>query len=338
MNKIPDEDFKRARKKGEDPRLIERLCAVNSVIELDGDIQTAAKIVRRCPNSIRDWVIRYEEDGLEGLLDLSRSGRPPKIPWKKMKKIIKSMSAIEGLTPARLQQYILERIKTGLHITTVRKILHAHYKSPKSTTLVHINRTGMGDVLEWQRHIKRVISRMEYLGFTVFVIDASFFSHDVMRGRKLWGDVGERIYAPYTGSHKKIVVYGGITNGGDRLFRTYDHANAHTFVQFLTEMHRAFGKILIIADKAAPHTSVLVKKFVGENKEIRIEYFPTGTPQLNAIEEVWNKAKRNLAVSEYYPTFEDMKHTISEYFRTTAIRLGVYKYLYRRLEYMLKDF
>ena len=39
-----------------------------------------------------------------------------------------------------------------------------------------------------------------------------------------------------------------------------------------------------------------------------------------------------LLVSEYYETFEDLRTAVSEYFRTTAIRLGIYRHLFRMVE------
>ena len=68
-------------------------------------------------------------------------------------------------------------------------------------------------------------------------------------------------------------------------------------------------------------------------QEIRILYFPKGSPHLNAVEECWNQDKRMLLVSEYHKTFSDMRHAASTYYRTiTRFNLELLKYANRKIE------
>ena len=56
-----------------------RLRAIASVIE---DQQLRAKIAQRAavdPQTLRDWVERYNNEGVDGLKDKPRSGRPQKL-------------------------------------------------------------------------------------------------------------------------------------------------------------------------------------------------------------------------------------------------------------------
>ena len=56
--------------------------------------------------------------------------------------------------------------------------------------------------------------------------DEAFFIHDTVSGRKYWSPRGKRIAVPYTGSHKKVTVYGAIAKDGKQFFRTYDRFDA----------------------------------------------------------------------------------------------------------------
>ena len=48
-------------------------------------------------------------------------------------------------------------------------------------------------------------------------------------------------------------------------------------------------------DRATPHCSKITKKFLDENKDItRLEYFPVGSPEFNAVEECWRQGKYNI--------------------------------------------
>ncbi len=72
---------------------------------------------------------------------------------------------------------------------------------------------------------------MEEEEFTI--VDEAFFVHDITSGSKHWSPRGERIIMPYTGGHRRIVVYGAIVKDGRQFFRTHDRFDAHTFAAYL---------------------------------------------------------------------------------------------------------
>ena len=140
-----------------------------------------------------------------------------------------------------------------------------------------------------------------------------------------------------TGSHRKITVYGSLARDGRQFFRTYDRFNASTFLLYLKEMQKHFGKVAVITDRASPHRSRLVRKFLRANRNVRILYFPKGSPHLNAVEECGHQGKRILLVSEYYRTFSDMCRVVSTYYRTTRFNLELLKYANRRTELICRN-
>ena len=79
---------------------------------------------------------------------------------------------------------------------------------------------------------------------------------------------------PYTGSHKKVTVYGAIAKDGRQFFRTYDRFDAPTFIEYLKAMQRHFGKVVAVVDRASPHRAKLVRKLLRENKNIKLIYLP----------------------------------------------------------------
>ena len=193
--------------------------------------------------------------------------------------------------------------------------------SPKESQRVHINRAGKKAVQNWQYRFKKQVPRLEKDGFIPVMGDEAFFIHDTVSGRKYWPLRGKRIAVPYTGSHKKVTVYGAIAKDGKQFFRTYDRFDAPTFIEYLKAMQRHFGKVVAVVDRASPHRAKLVRKLLRENKNIKIIYLPKGSPYLNAVEECWHQGKRVLLVSEYYKTFTDMCSAISTYYRTARFTL-----------------
>src|SRR6476661_1976716 len=83
----------------------------------------------------------------------------------------------------------------------------------------------------------------------------------------------------------------------------YSVFNQETFLKYLKELLRKFGKII---------------------------YFPKGSSEFNAVEECWRQGKYDLLVSKYYPKFEDFRHVIADYYnRTRRFKLNIVNYLSR---------
>ena len=73
----------------------------------------------------------------------------------------------------------------------------------------------------------------------------------------------------------------------------------------------------------------LQDRFLDTNKDtIRLEYFPVGSPEFNAVEECWRQGKYYI-LSNYYSNFKNLKYTITRYYRTKRFQLDITKYLLR---------
>jgi transposase len=94
-------------------------------------------------------------------------------------------------------------------------------------------------------------------------------------------------------------------------------------------LQRKFRKLILFLDRATQHyRSIKVRKHLEENKDfIRVEYFPKGSPELNAVEGCWKQGKDDLLVSKYDPKFQNLRKAIAEYYRTKRFRLDITNYL-----------
>ena len=200
--------------------------------------------------------------------------------------------------------------------------------SPKTPELVHRSKADEETIRRWQRNAKRQISRLEREGFTTVIQDESIFVDAPIVGRKYWSAVGTPITVTYRGNRRRTVAYGAIATDGRRFFRTYDKFDGPTFLRYLKELRSHFGKVLVIMDGASAHKTRDVKKFVADNRDtLMVRYLPVATPRLSGIEEFWHQAKRDVLVSEYYATFEEMRKTLSEYLRTASFKHDIMEYL-----------
>ena len=77
---------------------------------------------------------------------------------------------------------------------------------------------------------------------------------------------GTRPIILVNGSHQKTIIFGALTHDGRQLFRQYEKFDQYCFfLDYLKELHRKFGKILVYVDRAPQHRSKLVQKYLDEN-------------------------------------------------------------------------
>ncbi len=183
-----------------------------------------------------------------------------------------------------------------------------------------------------QKGVQEILSQIPE-GFTIAVQDESIFVHDVLIRRKLWLPKGIRPVVTVTGSHQRTCVFGTLTIEEKQLFRQYDMFNQDTFLDYLKQVKKRLGKVVMFTDRARQHQSNKVKEYLKDNKDsLRIVYLPKGSPEFNAVEECWRQGKYNLLVSKYYPKFTDLKSSIARYYRTRRFNLDIVKYLLRKLD------
>ena len=172
--------------------------------------------------------------------------------------------------------------------------------------------------------------QQEEIGFAVVSLDETFFFYDSLV-RRVWIDEKKRPIVRMTGSHKYSCIFGAISLDGKQLFRQYDIFNGDTFLDYLKKLHAKFPRCYLFIDKASPHyKSKKMLKYFEENRDALIPiYLPTASPEFMVMEEVWNIAKRDLLVLQYYQSFADFKEKICKYFRTKRFGLNMRNYLLR---------
>jgi transposase len=116
-----------------------------------------------------------------------------------------------------------------------------------------------------------------------------------------------------------------------QLFRQYNLFNQYTFLDYLKQIKKRLGKVILITGRARPHQSKKVQEYLKENNDLtKIFYLPKGSPEFNAVEECWRQGKFDLLVSKYYPGFADLKLSIAKYYRTRCFNLDIVKFLQRK--------
>ena len=72
-------------------------------------------------------------------------------------------------------------------------------------------------------------------------------------------------------------------------------------------------------------------RYLERTPDVMLLYLPVAKPELSAVGEVRWQAKYRLVTSEFYATLDGLKASVSEHFRTCAIKVDIYKYLMRNV-------
>jgi transposase len=123
-------DLRAAAKQAGDAKQTSRILAIAMV--LDGFSRgDAARLCGMDRQTLRDWVHRYNEAGLEGLADRARSGRPASLSWVEQGKVASWVEqgadlARDGVVRFRrtdLRDRIATEFGVELHERSVGKLL-----------------------------------------------------------------------------------------------------------------------------------------------------------------------------------------------------------------------
>ena len=260
----------------------ERLHAICMIKVNKHTIAETAREMFRTYQCVHNWLLRFEEYGLD---DLSRSGRPPIIPSKKLEKIKRLFKKLSGgMTPKKLMQFIFDRTGIRYHITHVRRIIHSWNLRAKVPQKQHVNAASNKECSKRYKDIILRIKKAKNENFKILIQDESIFTDDVYLGKKYWVEMDKRLVIPWRGTHQRFVVHGMVSDDNQSFFCSYAKFNSPSFLDYLKKAHKKFGKIFVIADKAAQHRSKNIKNYLEKNNDVKLEYLPKGSPHLSTME------------------------------------------------------
>jgi len=132
------ETLEEAYRQEKDPKVRERLLMVMGVLDGKTTRQVAADL--RCPQpNIVYWKRRFEKEGLEGLKDRPRSGRPPKVASWKLTRIKTLVEKKQCWTATEVMKLICEKTGVQYSLMHVTRLLHSWGLSKQRPRRKHIN-------------------------------------------------------------------------------------------------------------------------------------------------------------------------------------------------------
>lgn len=131
-------------KKENDPKVKERLLLIIKVRE---DKQIPFRVVKELHRSnpwAFDWLKRYDKEGLKGLKDRTKAGRPPELSKDMVYQIKKELSnSKQDWTTKQVEDLIIKKSGIKYHYTHIYRILRKWGFKQKVPRKVHVNTASL---------------------------------------------------------------------------------------------------------------------------------------------------------------------------------------------------
>jgi transposase len=119
---------------------------------------------------------------------------------------------------------------------------------------------------------------------------------------------------------EKISVIGAIGMDNGQLVKMESGIfNADSFRNFIKKMLRSAKtdkKILMVLDNARFHHAKINKEFLKSVRDrINLLYLPPYSPDLNPIESLWKKTRRDVTHNRYFESLEEERMCLNKFFQ-----------------------
>ena len=134
----------------------ERILLVRRVMSDGKEVATICKEeLHRSKAWAYKWLARFKREGLNGLKDKPRSGRPLAVPEEKLLKLRKELSENQsGWRAKEIMDIIYKRTGVRYHEVHVYRLLHKWGFSPKVPRKVHVNAASKQEKDNFQKRPK----------------------------------------------------------------------------------------------------------------------------------------------------------------------------------------
>jgi transposase len=320
IHHMPYDVLKQKYKKEKDARLKSKLLAILYLYENKPLVETAY-LIHFSVVSLRLWVHRWNDHGVEGLKRKTNSGRKAALSgetWAHIKDDVlispRSFGYEFGLWRLKeIAGHIEKHYGTEFSLCWVWRML----KKVNMTLLVPRPKPIKADK-EKQAHFEQRLTelvRHRKDNERILFQDESSFSFSP-EPHRMWAVKGSRPILPIHGGRKRQNVIGAIDPVSDQgFFQRIENLNAKTFLQFLRGIlaqYPSHFKIYMVVDNAKPHHANLLQLFLEQNRErIELIYLPPYSPDLNPIEGIWQDVKKDAVHNQFSPTYDEFQEKLT---------------------------
>jgi len=258
---------------------------------------------------VRTWLGRYRAEGVAGLEDRPRSGRPPKAPLAGPIVDAQAQQSPECLgyartcwTVATLAAFLALRFRLALSPASVRRHLKAmdwRWARPRLAPASVLRRKRDPEAGAKTAAIAAAAARVAAgVGHLLYLDECDLHLLPVVRA--MWMK-GPRVRVPTPGVNAKRAFFGA-RDAASGVFHWADHERklAVNFVAFLDRLAAAYpeGPIFLVMDGAPTHTAKVVAAWLAAYPRAQALWLPGySAHEANPAERIWGLMKDAVAAN-----------------------------------------
>jgi putative transposase len=239
------------------------------------------------PRSLNNWIRRFNQQGIDGLIEGGRTGRPSKITPEQSahyRQLIEQPEIAEQLhwTAVKFHGYLRQELQHEIGYRTVVHWLHDHnfrLEVPQPWPARH-------DEEQRQLFLEQLKVYLLDESTDIWYLDEMGIEGDP-RPRRRWAQKGSKIRVPYYGEHLRMNVTGLVGPRAGQFYAVeFTHTDSEVFQVFLNQANQDVKlerpRNIIICDNATWH-----KKKSLDWGAFEPVFLPPYSPDLNPIERLW---------------------------------------------------
>jgi transposase len=273
--------------------------------------------------TVRSWLARYSAEGVAGLHDRPRSGRPRQADATAQEVIRHQLAtppstlgyAIGYWTLVTLTAHLVSACGLPVSRATVRRTLQALgyvWRRPRHVLLCDSERAAK----MWARCTQVLRSAPDAVLLCLDECDI----HLLPVLRALWQPRGQQTDVPTPGSNRKRAIFGALDwLSGDWQYLIREHKCAADFLVFLEQLLRVYPAqpLLVVLDNASIHHAKLVGAWLQEHPRMHLLYLPAYSGHReNPVEKIWWRLKDQIAANRLHGSMEALITAVHGFFST----------------------
>jgi transposase len=321
LNEVERQELKRLARR-EVGRVSERIRMI--LLSSKGySVQQISDIFECDQASVRAWIERFEAEGIEGLHDRPRSGRPHKagvVAQEQTRQSVATKPSELGYafglwTVVALCAHLAASLGLKVSTATVRRTLWKlgyRWRRPRHT----LPQDPEARAKMWWLCEQLLRAPKEAVILCLDECDVHLMP--VLRSMWMLRGTGQQAEVPTPGLNCKRSLFGALEwESGRWLYEVTERKRSVEFIAFMEKLMLSYpGKpLMLVLDNATIHKSKAVMEWLTEYPTVRLLYLPTysGHKQ-NPVEKVWWRLKSQVAANRLHQDIDALVTCIHLFF------------------------
>lgn len=276
--------------------------------------------------AVYPWLERYQQQGIAGLYDEPRSGRPPNAPH--LVAIVQAQTgqppwtfgyAEPGWTVNGLLRHLRQRFRIWISRSTLRRAL------PVADFV-----WGRPKLVLPERRDPDEAAKVTHLNAILADATATILAEDECDMmllpilRATWHRRGAQPRVLTPGQNRKRPVFGTVNlRTGAWHYRLTDRKRSVEFIAALTDLLTTYpaGRIYLLVDNGSIHTSKAVQQWLNRHDRLQLVYLPSyAGHKYNPTEKVWWHLKDAISANRSFKVLAELDAALHRHFAALTLQ------------------